>query len=87
MNKFARWLMNFIGSAVALAGAALAAWNSVAIYYLITGRIQAGEEHPPLGVAAAILIIGLVLLAAGYTLAKNSASKSQVDSDSRKSRP
>lgn len=86
MNKFARWLMNFFGNAVALVGASLAAWHSVTVYYLITGRIEAGEEHPPLGVAAVIVIIGLVLLVAGYALARNSAAKSQIDSDARKSR-
>ena len=62
--------MKFIGSAVALVGASIVSWQSVAIYYLISGRVQAGEDQPPLPVAAGLLIFGAFLLVMGYVAAK-----------------
>ena len=62
--------MKFIGSAVALVGASIVSWQSVAIYYLISGRVQAGEDQPPLPVAAGLLIFGAFLLVMGYVVAK-----------------
>lgn len=62
--------MRLISSAIALAGAVIVSWQSVAIYYLITGRVQAGDDQPPLGVSAVLLIVGIVLLIMGYLAAK-----------------
>ena len=66
-------MMKFIGNALALVGAVTVSWQSVAIYYLISGRVQAGDDQPPLGVAAGLLIIGVFLLVMGYIAAKGAA--------------
>lgn len=75
MNKFEKWFKNFIGGTVALLGAALVSWQSVAIYFQLTGRIQAGEEHPPSGFAAALIIIGILFVAMGHRLSSDRDSQ------------
>ena len=74
MNKLSNWLRGFFGGLIALCGASLVGWQAVLIYYLLTGRVKAGEEHPPLAVVVAILVIGALLLGAGYIISKSRVS-------------
>ncbi|MDJ0928634.1 MAG: hypothetical protein QNJ73_13435 [Gammaproteobacteria bacterium] len=66
MRRVERAFLKIVGVTTAAVGAFLVSWEAVTIYYLWTGRIQAGEEHPPLPLAAGLFIFGLVLLIAGY---------------------
>jgi len=70
-------MMKFVSNAIALAGAVIISWQSVAIYYLITGRVQAGDDQPPLSVAAVLLIIGVFLLVVGYMAARSGGKSRQ----------
>lgn len=71
MSKAANWLRGFFGGLIALIGASLIGWQAVLIYYLLTGRVESGEEHLPLGVAVAILVFGFLLLGAGYIISRS----------------
>lgn len=51
-------------------GTILVGWNSMEIYYLVTGRVQPGPEQPPLGVVVPLLIFGLVLMVGGYAASR-----------------
>jgi hypothetical protein len=77
MNRLAELVLRFLGGAAALIGASLVAWQSVAIYYLITGRVQADAEQPPLGVVIAFLIFGAFLLGLGYVAQKCAEKRSE----------
>ncbi len=77
MSKLSDWLGGFFGALLALFGASLVGWQAVLIYYLFTGRVKAGEEHPPLIMAIVILVIGLLLLAAGYHISRLRISRSK----------
>ena len=74
MNRFANGCINFITGVAVVIGAIMVVWESVTMYYLITGRIQAGDEHPPLGAAFMLFAIGMVLLVAGL-LARRLAAR------------
>ena len=87
MNKFSKWLRNFFGGLLALIGASLVSWQAVLLYYLIIGRIQVGEEHPPFVVIAIVLIIGIFLIFSGYTFSKSTKPKSGANLKNRKSQP
>ena len=76
MSRFSNRLRGFFGGLIALSGASLVGWQAVLIYYLIIGRVKAGEEHPPLAVALVILVIGVFLLVAGYIFSKPRVSNS-----------
>jgi hypothetical protein len=65
MSKFSKWLRDLVGGFLALAGAGLVSWQAVLAYYLIIGRIQVGEEHPPFIVIAILFIIGIFLFSQG----------------------
>jgi len=65
------WFLNLISGAAALLGAILVGWNSMEVYYLVTGRVHPDFEQPPLAVVVAFLIFGLVLLVGGYLLHKS----------------
>jgi len=84
MNKFSKWLRDFLGGLLALIGASLVSWQAVLLYYLIIGRIQVGEEHPPFVVIAILFIIGIFLIFAGYTFSKPSLPKPKVDTNNSK---
>lgn len=75
MDRFATWCIHFISSVAVVIGAILVSWESVTIYYLISGRIQAGDEHPPIGLVATLFAIGMVLLAGGYIARRSSAAR------------
>jgi len=75
MSHFEKRIKDFIGGTVALLGATLVSWQSVAIYFLLTGRIQAGEEHPPLGFAAVLIIIGILFVVMGHRLSSSNVSQ------------
>jgi hypothetical protein len=77
MSRFSNWLRSFFGGLIAISGASLVGWQVVLIYYLITGRVKAGEEHLPLAVVVVILIIGVLLLTAGYIISKPRVSNSR----------
>ena len=78
MGKRSNLLRNFFGGLVALGGASLVSWQAVLIYYLIIGRVEVGEEHPPFIVIAVLLVIGAILMAAGYKLT-NPSVKEPID--------
>ena len=58
-------LRAFSGGSTVL-GAILVGWNSVEVYYLVTGRVTADPDQPPLTVVIPLLIVGLVLMIGGY---------------------
>ena len=64
------WLLDIGSGLVALLGALLVGWNSIEVYYLVTGRVQPGFEQPPLTVVVPLLILGLVFLFGGWALHK-----------------
>lgn len=72
MKALARFVVNFTGALAALYGAIVIGANSVALFYLLNGTITAGEENKFLEVVpetlhvAVTLLIGVILLAAGY---------------------
>lgn len=75
MAKPTKRLRDFFAGLVALAGACLVSWQAMLIYYLVTGRVQVGEEHPPFSVIAVLVAVGIFLVFAGYKLANPAASK------------
>ena len=87
MSKSSKWLRDFLGGVLALIGASLVSWQAVLVYYLIIGRIQVGEEHPPFVVIAIVFIIGIFLIFAGYTFSKSTTPKPRTDIKNRKSQP
>ena len=60
----------FIGMTAAIIGAILIGWQSVSIFYSISGRILSGQEHPPLIVMTILFAIGLLLFLVGYKIQK-----------------
>ena len=46
------------------------------VYYLIVGRVEVGEEHPPFVVITVLIVVGILLIAAGYKLTNPSTAKS-----------
>ena len=72
MGNISNWLRDLVGGALGLAGASLVGWQVVLAYYLIIGRVQVGEEHPPFVVIAVFFIVGILLIAAGYKISKPS---------------
>jgi hypothetical protein len=70
MKVLGLWFLNLISGAAALLGAILVGWNSIEVYYLVTGRVHPDFEQPPLAVVVPFLIVGLVLLIGGYLLHK-----------------
>ena len=73
-GRFLSWLRSFLGGLIALTGASLVGWQTVLIYYLVVGRVKAGEEHPPLVTVCILLVIGILLLVAGYVVSRPRAS-------------
>jgi len=68
MKALLYWILELVSGLSAIAGALLVGWNVTAWYYLATGRVRAGFEQPPATVAVASLVLGLVLLFAGWLL-------------------
>jgi len=87
MSKSSKWLRDLVGGFLALAGAGLVSWQAVLAYYLIIGRVQVGEEHPPFVVIGILFIIGIFLIFAGYTFSKASLPKPKIDTNNRKAQP
>lgn len=75
MAKTGKRLRDFFAGLLALGGACLISWQAVLVYYLITGRVEVGEEHPPFAVIAALMAIGVFLVFAGYKFANPAAPK------------
>ncbi len=76
MSNLSNWTRGFLGGLTALVGASLVGWQAVLVYYLVSGRVKAGEEHPPLPLVLVILVIGIALLAAGYIVSKHRSPRS-----------
>lgn len=72
MKALAKFIVNLIGALVSLYGAIVVGANGVTLFYLLNGTITPGEENKFLGVVpetlniAITLLIGVVLVAAGY---------------------
>ena len=64
------WFLDLLCGLVAVLGALLVGWNSIEVYYLVTGRVQPDFEQPPLSVVVPFLIIGLVFLFGGWGMHK-----------------
>ena len=79
MSKISTWFRSFFGGLIALSGASLVGWQAVLIYYLFNGRVKAGEEHPPLILAVVLLIIGVLLLGAGYSISRPHVSNTRLN--------
>jgi len=70
IKVFLLWILDLICGLAALLGALLVGWNSIEVYYLVTGRVQPDFEQPPLAVVVLLLIFGLVLLFGGWGVHK-----------------
>ena len=70
MKVILLWILNLISGFAAILGALLVGWNSIEIFYLLTGRVQPDFEQPPLTVVVPLLIFGLVFLFGGWWLHK-----------------
>ena len=70
MKVILLWILNLISEFAAILGALLVGWNSIEIFYLLTGRVQPDFEQPPLTVVVPLLIFGLVFLLGGWRLHK-----------------
>jgi predicted lysophospholipase L1 biosynthesis ABC-type transport system permease subunit len=70
INGILLWFLDLISGLAALLGALLVGWNSIEVYYLVTGTVQPDFEQPPLTVVVPLLIFGLVLLFGGWRLHK-----------------
>ena len=68
MKVFLLWILNLISGLAALLGAMLVGWNSIEVYYLVTGRVQPDFDQPPLTAVLILLILGFVLLFGGWAL-------------------
>ena len=64
------WVLKFISGVAVVIGAITVPWQSVALFYLITGRVQPDFDQPPIAVVAPLLLIGIVLLIGGYNAPK-----------------
>ena len=82
MNKFTQSIIKSIGDTAAVIGAAIVSWQVVAMYYLISGRIQPGDDQPPIVVVAILLVIGMFLLMVGYMARKFLLANSVTDTNS-----
>jgi ABC-type branched-subunit amino acid transport system permease subunit len=83
MKRIERWILKLLGGTAATIGAILVSWESVTLYYLLTLRIQAGEEHPPFLVAAALLAFGMLFLVMGYWVQRRTVSQPRTDNADR----
>ena len=68
MRTFLHWVLGVFSGLIAFIGALLVGWNSVEVYYLVTGRVQPDFEQPPLTVVVPLLVFGMVLLLGGWGL-------------------
>ena len=66
MRALLDWLARFFGGLTAVVGAIIVGWSGVECFYLVTGRVQADFDQPPLPVVIGMLVFGLVLLIGGY---------------------
>ena len=65
-NRFLRWTLKLISGIAVIFGMIMVGWNSVALYYLVTGRVQADFHQPPITVVAIFFVVGMILLIGGY---------------------
>ena len=68
MKVLLLWILDVVSGLAAVLGALLVGWNSIEVFYLVTGRVQPDFEQPPLTIVVPFLIIGLVLLFGGWGL-------------------
>lgn len=68
MPVLLRWMGGLLSGIAAFFGALLVGWHSIAVYYLVTGRVEPGSEQPPLAIVVPALILGLILLFGGWKL-------------------
>ena len=66
MSKVAWWIIKIISGVAAIFGAATVGWSSVALFYLVTGKVTVYFEQPSAAGLATALIVGMVLLIGGY---------------------
>lgn len=76
MSNSSNRIRDLFGGLVALSGASLVCWQAMLVYYLIVGRVEVGEEHPPFVVITVLIVVGILLIAAGYKLTNPSTAKS-----------
>ena len=62
--------MKIISGIAAISGAAMVGWSSVALFYLITGKVTVYFERPSSAGLATVLVVGMVLLVGGYKAPK-----------------
>jgi hypothetical protein len=79
MKRIERAFLYLFGGTVATIGAVFACWGSVTMYFLLTGRIQSGEENPPFLLAAAFFTFGMLLLIAGYWVQRRTLIQPRTD--------
>jgi hypothetical protein len=60
------WILKIVSGLATIVGVITVGWQSVAFYYLLTGRVQPDMDQPPIEVVAMLLVIGMVLLIGGY---------------------
>lgn len=85
MRTIERLVLKLVGITTAAVGAFLVSWEGVTMYYLLSGRIEAGEEHPPFPVAAGLFAFGMLLLIAGYRVQRRTIVQPRADDADRAS--
>ncbi len=67
MGKIAWLIIKVLSGLAALVGAVMVGWSSVALFYLLTGKVTLYlDQPPPAAGLATVFIIGLILLIGGY---------------------
>ena len=70
MSKVAWWIIKIISGVAAIFGAGMVGWSSVALFYLISGKVMVYFEQPSTAGLATALVGGMVLLIGGYKARK-----------------
>ncbi len=68
MRVFVLWILDITSGITAFLGAILVGWNSLEVYYLVTGRVIPDFEQPSLAVVVPLLFLGVILMLGGYVL-------------------
>lgn len=71
MGKVAWIIIRMISGIAALIGAIMVGWSSVALFFLVTGKVTVYFDQPPPATGLAIVLaVGIFLLIGGYKAPK-----------------
>ncbi len=70
MSRVAWWIIRIICGIAAIFGAVIVGWNSVELFFLVTGKVTVYFVQPSIAALAKALVVGMVLLIGGYKAPK-----------------